>query len=161
MTNPHEPPIRAVASAAQCASEQFLADCIAVDIGGIEEVDAGVERRIDHRACAGLIDLPAEIVAADAYDGDFERSDAIAVVHTEQRAAGPGAKDRRSTERSGRIEVYHSTTANFWARIKMACAANGSSARTSTTSPLLNSRTVARAPRSLSGERSVSVMASP
>ena len=42
----------------------FLAVAFIVDVGGIEEVDAGVERGVDHAARLRFIDAPAEIVAA-------------------------------------------------------------------------------------------------
>ena len=41
---------------------------IAVDVGGVEQRDAGVERAMHHRARGGEVDAPAEVVAAEPDD---------------------------------------------------------------------------------------------
>ena len=45
---------------------------VAVDIGGIEEGDSGIERGVDHRARGLLVGPAAEVVAAEADDGHLE-----------------------------------------------------------------------------------------
>ena len=44
----------------------------AVDVGRVEEGDAGIQRRVDHRARPGEVEPPAEVVAAEAHGGDRE-----------------------------------------------------------------------------------------
>ena len=69
-----------VTSRAERATEKFLALPFAVNVGRVEEVDAGIDRGIDDLLCAFGIDAPAEIVAAEADDGDIERPD-LALFH--------------------------------------------------------------------------------
>ena len=62
-----------VAAAAERAADDLLAAAaVAVDVGRVEEGDAGVERRVDHRARGGLVDPAAEVVAAEPDDGHLE-----------------------------------------------------------------------------------------
>src|SRR5450759_87991 len=56
-------------------ADQFLAPAVSVHVGGIEEVDPRVQRRVDDILGARLVDAHAEIVAAQAHDRDFERAD--------------------------------------------------------------------------------------
>ena len=72
------PPLRRehdpVASPLQRAADHLLAAALAaVDVGGVEERDAGVDRRVDHRERRVLVDAAAEVVAPEADDGDLER----------------------------------------------------------------------------------------
>ena len=66
----------AVAAASQRAAEEYFALGRAVDVRGVEEGDAGVERRVDDARAVALADPHAEVVAAEADDGDFEGTDA-------------------------------------------------------------------------------------
>ena len=67
---------RLVASGAEGTAEELLALGTAVDVGGVEEVDPGVERGADHGAGRGVVDPHAEVVAADADRRDLECTDA-------------------------------------------------------------------------------------
>ena len=66
---------RLVAAAGQRPAEELFALRAAVDVGRVEEGDAGIERRVDHARRRGLVDPHAEVVAAEADDGDLERAD--------------------------------------------------------------------------------------
>src|SRR5205085_5854638 len=62
----------AVAPALEHAPEQLLtAPAVAVDVGGVEEADALVERRVDDRTRLLQADAAADVVAAEADDGDL------------------------------------------------------------------------------------------
>ena len=50
-------------------AEELLGQRAAVHVGGVEEVDPGVERRMHHRPCAGLVDPAAKVVAAQTHLG--------------------------------------------------------------------------------------------
>jgi hypothetical protein len=65
----------AVASPAKGLSKVRLALSSAVALCGIEERDAGLERCVDDRARPRLVDTAAEVVAAEANDGDLERAE--------------------------------------------------------------------------------------
>ena len=45
---------------------------VAVDVGGVEQIDAGVERGIDDRLGPLSVHPSAEVVAADADHGDHQ-----------------------------------------------------------------------------------------
>jgi hypothetical protein len=45
---------------------------VAVDVGGVEQRDAGIERRVHDLAGLVLVEAAAEIVAAEADRGDFQ-----------------------------------------------------------------------------------------
>ena len=47
----------------------------AVDVGRVEEGDAGVESGVHHRGRLVVVDAPSEVVAAEADDRDVERAD--------------------------------------------------------------------------------------
>ena len=63
---------RTVAPAGERAAEEDLAVAAAVALGGVEQRDPGVERRVHDGACLGLVDAPAHVVAAEPDDGDDE-----------------------------------------------------------------------------------------
>src|SRR4051812_24972866 len=56
-------------------AEQLFTAAIGVHVGGIEEVDADLDRRIHDLSGARLVDAAAEIVAAYADDGDVQSAD--------------------------------------------------------------------------------------
>ena len=66
---------RPTASFGERAAEELLALGRAVDVGGVEEVDAGIERGVDDALGGGLVDAHPEVVAAEADDRDAQRSD--------------------------------------------------------------------------------------
>ena len=62
-----------VAPAAEHLAEELLAGAgAAVDVGGVEEGDALVERGVDDGAGAFEVDAAAEVVAAEADDRDVQ-----------------------------------------------------------------------------------------
>ena len=63
------------ASLEEPPDQRLAAARVAVDVCGVEERDPGVEGGVDHRARAGLVDAPAEVVAAEADDRDLERAE--------------------------------------------------------------------------------------
>src|SRR4029078_6130847 len=63
-----------VAPALNRGSEEFLALSRAVNISGIEEVDACIECCMDDGFGPRGIDAPSEVVAADADERNVERS---------------------------------------------------------------------------------------
>ena len=65
----------AAASTKRAAEQLFAPAVVAVDVGGVEERDAGVERGVDHCARCRLVDPAAEVVAAEAHHTDGERSE--------------------------------------------------------------------------------------
>ena len=60
---------------AQGPADEVLGLAVAVGLGGIEEGDAGIDGRIDHRRGAPRIQAPAEIVASDPDRRDLETAD--------------------------------------------------------------------------------------
>ncbi len=66
---------RPIASVGECAPEELLALGRAVDVGGVEEVDARIERGVDDALGGGGVDAHPEVVAAEADDRDAQRSD--------------------------------------------------------------------------------------
>ena len=72
------PPLRRehdpLASPLQRTADQLFAPALAaVDVRGVEERDAGVDRGVDHRERRVLVDTAAEVVAPEADDGNLER----------------------------------------------------------------------------------------
>ena len=61
-----------LAARAERLSEKALAFGPAVHVGGVEEIDAGVERGVHHIGRSLLVDRHAEVVAADSDDGDVQ-----------------------------------------------------------------------------------------
>jgi len=62
----------AAAPAGERFAEQRLAAAfVSVDVHGVEQRDAGIERGIDDRALPLQVDDPAEVVATEADDRDF------------------------------------------------------------------------------------------
>ena len=71
----------AVAAALQQLAQQPLAAAaVAVDVGGVEEVDAGVERGVDDPAGGGQVETAAEVVAAEPDTGDAQGAE-VGVLH--------------------------------------------------------------------------------
>ena len=56
----------------QGATQELLAVGAAVDVRGVEEGDARVERAADDRSGRVVVDASAEVVAAETDDGDLE-----------------------------------------------------------------------------------------
>src|SRR5262249_10267468 len=65
-----------LAAAGQGLAEELLALGPAVGVGGVEEVDPGVKRRVDHPRRGLGVQAPAEVVAAETDERDFKRADA-------------------------------------------------------------------------------------
>src|ERR1019366_10786950 len=65
-----------VALVAERLAEQHLALRAAVDVGGIEQRDSGLDRSADDLRGGGGVEPPAEVVATKAHDGDLERAEA-------------------------------------------------------------------------------------
>ena len=61
-----------LAPVAERGAEKLLGARAAVDVGGVEEVDPGVDRLIDDGLGLVLVDAHAEVVAAEADNGDLE-----------------------------------------------------------------------------------------
>ena len=64
--------------AAPCSTLPMMrlaAAAVAVDVGGVEERDPGLERGVDDGARRRLVDAAAEVVATEADDGDLERAE--------------------------------------------------------------------------------------
>jgi len=56
-------------------ADQLLAATVGVHVGGVEEVDAFIQRRFYYCARVIFVDPAAEVVSADADDRDLERCD--------------------------------------------------------------------------------------
>ena len=56
----------------ECPAHELLGLGLAVDVGGVEEVDPRVQRSLEHRFAGLVVDLHAEVVAAQPEDADFE-----------------------------------------------------------------------------------------
>lgn len=85
-----------VAPFSERASKKLLAPALAVDIGGIEEIDAGIERSFHHGGRAIGVNPPPEIIAADAdnwhfqgADPSFLRADSVAQTEPRRLCASP------------------------------------------------------------------------
>jgi hypothetical protein len=61
-----------IAPSLENLSKELLAAARAVDVRGVYEVDALLERGIDNRSRGSQIDAPAEIVGSEADHGDLE-----------------------------------------------------------------------------------------
>ena len=61
--------------AGERAPKILLAVAFIVDVGGIEEIDAGVERGLHDAAGLGGIDAPSEIIAAQTGQRNLQRAD--------------------------------------------------------------------------------------
>ena len=64
-----------VAPSAECGAEVRLGGPAAVDVGGVEEVDAGVEGCVHDGGRVALVEPAAEVVAAEPDRGDVEVGD--------------------------------------------------------------------------------------
>ena len=64
-----------VAPIAEGPSEQFLAAAFAVHVGGVEQRDASVDGRIDHRLGGLVVHAPAEVVATEPDQRDRQAPD--------------------------------------------------------------------------------------
>jgi formamidopyrimidine-DNA glycosylase len=62
-------------------TDELFGESVAVDIGGVEEVDAHIERGVDDRFGLVGVEAHAEVVAAKADGADFEGSN-VACVHS-------------------------------------------------------------------------------
>ena len=80
---------RAVATAGEGQAEEFLAAGRAVDVGGVEQSDPGIERGVDDLLGGGFVDPPAEVVASEADDRRVESTDG-ASLHGPSMAQAPG-----------------------------------------------------------------------
>ena len=94
-----------VAPAGERAADDLLAAApVAVDVRGVEERDARVERGVDHRARSLLVDPAAEVVAAEADDGHLEIGAAEPPrAHREQPRERHVGQRKRSVKRAVRI----------------------------------------------------------
>ena len=61
-----------MAALAQRLAEEFLRLRPAIDVGGVEQGDPGVEGGVHHGLGLGLIDAHAEVVAAQPHDADLQ-----------------------------------------------------------------------------------------
>ena len=80
----------------RAADDLLAAALVAVDVRGVEERDARVERGVDHRARGLLVDPAAEVVAAEPDDGHLE------VGAAEAARAHRGSLDKRTAARARR-----------------------------------------------------------
>ena len=77
------------AGAEELAEDGFGAAALAIDVGGVEQGDAGVERGVHDGAAFFEADAAAEIVAAEADGGDLEAGAAeVAEFHLVSNAGG-------------------------------------------------------------------------
>ena len=79
-----------VAPRAERPAEQHLALRAAVDVGGVEEGDARVERGVDHRRGRRLVDPAAEVVAAETDHRGVELADAASFHPASLPRVAPG-----------------------------------------------------------------------
>jgi hypothetical protein len=63
------------AALTQRTGKKFLAFPLTVNVGGVEEVDARIQRRVDDFCRRIRVDAPAKIVATDADNRDIQRAD--------------------------------------------------------------------------------------
>src|ERR1700737_1614268 len=66
-----------------------LAFALAINLGGVDEVDAGVQAGVEHAGGRRRVQPATEIVGAKPDDGYLERSD-IALLHFGTSVAQPG-----------------------------------------------------------------------
>ena len=64
-----------IASRPERGAEQLLAPSSAVDVGGVEQGDTGIERGVNHGLGRGLIDPATEVVATESDGRDGEACD--------------------------------------------------------------------------------------
>ena len=74
-----------VAPVSDGAPEKFLALCSAVDIGRVEQRDAGIDGRVDDLLRRRLVDASAEVIAPQADDRRVKRTNR-ACLHADQHA---------------------------------------------------------------------------
>ena len=129
---------RLVAAGAERAPEVLLAQGAAVDVGGVEQRDAGVERGVDDRLRRRLVDAATEVVAAEADDRRGQRTDG-ACLHE------PSLSDRRGRhrrllggwcDRRGRFEVVRSERARSSSTVGALVSRNRHACRTTAASNL-------------------------
>jgi hypothetical protein len=64
----------------ELAQQSLAAATVAVDVGGVEQVDAGVERSVNHPAGGGQVESATEVVAAEPDPGDAQGAE-VGVLH--------------------------------------------------------------------------------
>ena len=62
-------------AAGERAAEILFAVAFIVDVGGIEEIDAGIERCLHYAGGLRGVDAPAEIVASETGERNFQAPD--------------------------------------------------------------------------------------
>jgi hypothetical protein len=82
---------RFIASETKGAPKEFLALPFALNVSGIEEVDAGLKRRVDNCRRRFWVDPPSEIITAQSDNGDVKRSD-LACFHDLEFFASGGLR---------------------------------------------------------------------
>ena len=93
---------------AECPPEELLRPAAAVEVRGVEVVDAGVQRRVDDGTRGVLVDAHPEVVAPEAHDGDVEGADAPCRRRAHPVAAwstGSAAAILRNRSRSSRCSA--------------------------------------------------------
>src|SRR3979411_1484451 len=87
----------------------FLAHSLAVDVRGVEERDAGLERDVDHRERLFVVAAPAEVVRAEPDDRDLRPAvSECPNAHGERRyPSGSGRRSASTTTRGvvGRVSA--------------------------------------------------------
>src|SRR5262245_43025822 len=87
---------RLLPSSLERTAEKLFAPGRAVDVGGVEEVDARVERRAHHTLRGGFVDAHAEVVATEADRGDTKRPERTEVHQESIQASGLRARTREA-----------------------------------------------------------------
>src|ERR1700730_15267400 len=64
-----------VAPRPECLAEDYLRRTAALEVGGVEEVDAHAEGGVDHLLGAGSVDVSTEAVGPEPDNGDLEVAD--------------------------------------------------------------------------------------
>src|SRR5581483_2594446 len=91
-----------VATARDRSTEHLLGLAAAVRLGGVEVVDARLDRRVDHRCGSPGIDAHPEVVAPEADDGHLELADRSLFDPPTLSSAPSGQRMvRRGTSRPG------------------------------------------------------------
>ena len=65
---------RVRAPSLESSAKHLLAPTLSVDVRGVEEVDAVVERRVDDSGRSGCVEPPSEVVAPDADDANLQQA---------------------------------------------------------------------------------------
>lgn len=65
--------------AAESAAQILLAVALVIDVCGIEEINAGIERGLHHAAGLRFIHAPSEIIAAQTGERNFQGADLTAL----------------------------------------------------------------------------------